>query len=109
MAVNLDAEGTKGHSKKNYFNISNQNLSKGFKGLRHASKPRLSAKRVAKRDAEPLQQRGLTCRGQPPCKGSDGDGEDLGDELNDNDKGDHGSVTSSPLKGELVNTRQMDF
>ena len=61
---------------KNYFNISNQNLSKGFKGLRHASKPRLSAKRVAKRDAEPLQQRGLTCRGQPPCKGSDGDGDD---------------------------------
>ena len=29
--------------------------------MRHASKPRLSAKRVAKRDAEPLQQRGLTC------------------------------------------------
>ena len=53
--------------------------------MRHASKPRLSAKRVAKRDAEPLQQRGLTCRGQPPCKGTDGDDGDDGEGGEDGD------------------------
>ena len=64
--------------------------------MRHASKPRLSAKRVAKRDAEPLQQRGLTCRGQPPCKGSDGEGED-GD---DGEGGEGGEVGEGGEGGE---------
>ena len=39
------------------------------------------------------------------CDKFNNDSEDLGDDLNDNDKGDLGSVTSKPLKGELVDAR----
>ena len=39
------------------------------------------------------------------CDKFNDDSEDVGDELNDNDKGDLGSVTSKPLEGELVDAR----